>query len=940
MDRRFPSIHTVYGWGPVVPPSWEGPFMDRRFPSIHTVSSSPFISHRYFAFRLIDIFVVFIATIRSFLSRVGLRSSHTGARVLGTRFDPTVASSSQEEEERKVRARMSTLASTAQQAPATPTSVGRKSVHDVVHECLAQGNRARLVRLAFEEHRLESVVEALRHASASRGEDIRGICEEHSETFFKWIADLNSMREEAKSIRAFVAQGNQELQTNGKKLLTILLQLQKLNTGWNKAESYRSILKKCLQVTELCVKANTLVEAGQLLEAANVLQKAEGKCRDGLPSKSFTLFMEKEMCRCKESIQGAVMQRFNQWLSSIRSQGKEIGYSVLQQASEEQKERDQYCEKYKNLSRALQDNRQFTERLGELVLKNTKFGESLQKRIKGSTSHSQSNTKSLVPYEVLSQAQLSWHLHSMLDKKVELKKYYRENRKLQLYSDLNILESQPFLDVYQAYFKQLLGFFAIEKRMHRVLPELVPEDDVSSLWELASTSTSRIVKAESQKLDDPSVLLLIHDYFKLVMTGFANLEIKSGAFDSMFKALRERYYMLLSHNIDSKLQGILQNVHSAKKLQITKDDPEWKEVKRMGLNFKVETSWGAIEYQENVKLPWTASFSPRVMEILHLSYSFVEDFMFFLSSFQLHDLHQLLRRYRNRLVMEVLVKRMEEHLQHCQSTSADFQAGLLASDAHALACSMGALDQHIEQLCTGNNYQVVLSTDRTNSGNPLLQLEGQAQGVFAQTFLRQLEQMVDSMVKQVNWSPPILPESASVQAVNIATSISSKFDLMRDFLPAPARQQLSVTAFRKMGQALLGVFTSKDVKKINTYGLITLHQDVLFLRELAGNTLGDAAAEGMNGPKQMLELVLYRATDLVGFATGQISYEECFACVNPTPILSLARKFDDQKVGARFAKAQQSTFSSLCQGHMLERLITALDEYEAMEEKKLGQNTD
>lgn len=831
---------------------------------------------------------------------------------------------------------MSTLASSMQQVPPTPTSVSRKSVPEMVQECLAQGNRAGLVRLAFEEHRLESVVEALRHASASRAEEIRCIYEEHSENFFKWIPDLNSMREEAKSIRSFVTQGNEELQTNGEKMNKAFLQQRKLSLAWNKAETYRIILKKCLQVTELCVKANTLVEDGHLLEATNVIQKAESKCRDGLPSKSFTLFLENEICKCKESIQGEVMQRFNQWLSTIRSQGKEIGYNVLQQASREQKDRDRYCEKYKNLASALQENSKYEEQLGVLISRNTKFGEFLQSTNKGNSPNTPSNGKSVVPYEVLSQAQLSWHLHSILDRKVELKKYYKENRKLQLYSDLNILESQPFLDVYQAYFKQLLGFFAIEKRMNRVLPELVAQEDVSALWDLASTSTSRIVKAESQKVDDPSVLLLIHDYFKLVMTGFANLDIKSGAFDSMFKALRERYYTLLSKNIDAKLLSILRNVQSARKLEV-KQDQEWEELKRLGLHFKVETSWGAIEYQEDANLPWTASFSPRVIETLHLSYSFVEDFMFFLSSFRLLDLHQLLRRYRNRLVMEVLVKRMEEHLQSCQATSSDFQAGLLASDAHALACAVTALDQHIAQLCTGNNYQVAPSSDHTSSGTPLLQLEGQAQGVFVQIFLRQLVQMVGSMVKQVNWSPPLLPESASVQAVNIATNVSQKFDIMRDFLPAPARQQLSVTAFRKMGQALLGVFTSKDVRKVNTYGLIALHQDILFLRELAGNTLGDAAAEGMDAPKEVLELVLYRANDLVGFASGQISFQECFASVDPTLILALARKFDDHKVGARFAKAQQSTFSSLCQGNMLEELVTALNEYEATkEESKQG----
>jgi len=236
------------------------------------------------------------------------------------------------------------------------------------------------------------------------------------------------------------------------------------------------------------------------------------------------------------------------------------------------------------------------------------------------------------------------HVHRTLGLQDRFKKYYFENRKLQLTSDFQVSTMTPFLESHQNFFAQIAGFFIVEDRIFRTGGGLISKFEVDSLWDAAVLKMVSVIEDQFSRMQIAHNLLMIKDYVSLLGVTLRRYGYSVESLLDVLSKHRDKYHDLLLADCRTKILEALSVDIKFEQMFMKKEY----EYSMNVLAFQLQSTESPPAY------PFVAPFSSLVPDCCRIVRSFVEDSFNFMSYSGQLEFYDIVKKYLDRLLSEVL----------------------------------------------------------------------------------------------------------------------------------------------------------------------------------------------------------------------------------------------------------------------------------------------
>ncbi|KAG2450370.1 hypothetical protein HYH02_004875 [Chlamydomonas schloesseri] len=512
------------------------------------------------------------------------------------------------------------------------------------------------------------------------------------------------------------------------------------------------------------------------------------------------------------------------------------------------------------------------------------------------------------------------HIHRRLGRMPSLRRYYLQQRRLQITTDL--APPARFLEAYQAYLAQVVGFFVVEDAVAAAAPDLVSADSAALLWEAAAASLRGVLgRALEEALGGgapASIMLLLKDFMLLVCSALGARGFVTAPVTELLSASRLRYHDLLTAGVALRVGRALAADPLAEGVRVASEAQAAELVGRLGLPAVLE-GYGA---GARPAVPYTAPYTACLPRILTAIRGFVSDSLAYLQGLlSPWELLPAVLHARDRLIGKTVVDALADHTARLLGADAAHappppppsrgapppppppgpwrprEVMHMVANASCLASAMQALDEwtllQVRPLGAMAAAAAAAATGGA-AGNPLSANRGAAGGggggpgggggagtsdpsmgaVLAalrsvqdageKGLLRLIAARVEALVaaggRAANWLPGgPLPMGMSPYAEELLALLRDSFDAAAATLPRSSFLFLARAVARAMGGAFMQLL-KEGVKAYNLFALEHLAGDVAALdRYLYGLSLSGAVpglADEFAEPRQLCALLL------------------------------------------------------------------------------------
>lgn len=408
----------------------------------------------------------------------------------------------------------------------------------------------------------------------------------------------------------------------------------------------------------------------------------------------------------------------------------------------------------------------------------------------------------------------AYHIHQTLGLKDRFKKYYFENRKLQLTSDFQVSSMTPFLESHQTFFAQIAGFFIIEDRILRTGGGLVSRLDVDSLWETAVAKMVSVLEEQFSRMMTANHLLLIKDYVSLLAV---TLRRYGYAVDPLLEVLskhRDKYHDLLLNDCKRQISEAL----AADQLNQMVMKKEY-EYSMNVLSFQIQTS------DIMPAFPFVAPFSTTVPDCCRIVRSFIEDSVSFMSYGGQLDFYAVVKKYLDRLLVEALDNSL---LKLVESQSLD------VSQAMQVAANMAVLERACDfffrhaALLSGIPLRIA---ERNRREFPLKK----SRDAVEELLLNLLKKKIDDTfsVDSINWMADEPPIGGNEYANDAIIYLETLVSTAQQILPVQVLKRVVQVILGHISDKIMGMFLSDSLKRFNANALIGINTDLELFESFA-----------------------------------------------------------------------------------------------------------
>lgn len=384
--------------------------------------------------------------------------------------------------------------------------------------------------------------------------------------FIRSVDELVSVRKGIEGIKTSVVQLNRDMQTSSAELVTKVrpnvfrrflvevkadlfhLQSTELNELRGISQNINAaieVLSTCMYTLGLCAKVKEYVENKKFYPAIKILDQLQQVHLRNVSQFEFGRYLEKRIPLIKDSIKKRVMADVNEWLLQIRNKGGRIGKFAMEQTQAEIRQRDEL------LKLRQMDAKDYTN---AIISQRNKTKANL-----GSTPASPSTFMSADANDITEQSvfenpsvQVTFaplyqcsYIFESLGEKEEFRKYYRENRKLQSRLVLQLSEGKSFMQDYEAFLQEIVGFFIIEATVLQTSNELISAYDVSVLWDAAVNKVKSILQVEVAYCADIALLPKLKDFLLVLARTLRKYGFDLAAITDFVRApLRDRFILV------------------------------------------------------------------------------------------------------------------------------------------------------------------------------------------------------------------------------------------------------------------------------------------------------------------------------------------------------------------------------------------------------------
>ncbi|KAM3356188.1 exocyst complex component SEC15B [Capsicum galapagoense] len=733
---------------------------------------------------------------------------------------------------------------------------------------------APFVRKAFASGKPETVLVHLRHFARSKESEIEDVCRAHYEDFITAVDDLRSLLSDVDSLKSSLSNSNSQLQSVAVPLLTTLDSFVEARNKCKNITLAIQSLRTCVQLVELCGRANGHLSENNFYMALKCVDSIEREFMNKTPSTTLKRMLEKQIPEIRSHIERKINKEFGDWLVEIRVVSRNLGQLAIGQASASRQREEELRIKQR------QAEEQSRLSLRDCVYALEEEDDDGFNGISDDGKDGYSNGGNGVLGFDLTPLYRAYHINQTLGLEDRFKQYYFENRKLQLTSDFQVSSMTPFLESHQTFFAQIAGFFIVEDRVLRTGGGLVSKMEVENLWDTAMSKMCSVLEDQFSRMQTANHLLLIKDYVSLLGVTLRRYGYPVDALLDVLSKHRDKYHELLLSDCRKQITEAL----AADKFEQMYMKKEY-EYSMNVLSFQLQTS--------NIMpaFPYVAPFSCTVPDCCRIVRSFIEDSVSFMSHGGQLDFYDVVKKYLDRLLTEVLDGALLKLIN--TSIGGVTQAMQMAANMAVFERACDFFFRHAAQL----------------SGIPLRMAE-RGRRVFPLTKARDAaEEMLSGLLKQkvdgflllienVNWMADDPPQSGNEYVHEVIIFLETLVSTAQQILPVQVLKRVLQDVLFHISEMIVGPLLGESVKRFNVNAVMGLDVDIRMLESFAENQaplLSEADASQLKAAlaesRQLVNLLLSNHPE--NFLNPVIR-ERSYNALDYRKVVTISEKMRDQ----------------------------------------------
>ncbi|OVA12700.1 Exocyst complex subunit Sec15-like [Macleaya cordata] len=699
------------------------------------------------------------------------------------------------------------------------------------------------VRKAFASGKPETLLQRLRQFSRSKESEIEDVCKAHYQDFIMAVDDLKSLLSDVDSLKSALSSSNKVLQSVAFPLLTALDSfVEARNVSMNVGLAIDSV-QICIRLLELCSRTNFHLSGNNFYMALKCVDTIERDFLQKTSSSTIRLMLEKQIPVIRSHIERRVNKEFGDWLVEIRIVSRNLGQLAIGQASsarqreEELRIKQRQAEEQSRLS--LRDCVYALEEEDEEDIGSGLGDEGNEKLSNGGGGGGGALGFDLTPLY------RAYHIHQTLGLEDGFKQYYFENRKLQLTSDFQVSSMTPFLESHQTFFAQIAGFFIVEDRILRTGGGLISKHEVENLWETAVTKMCSVLEDQFSRMQTANHLLLIKDYVSLLGVTLRRYGYLVDSLLDVLSKHRDKYHELLLSDC-RKLIGEALAADNFEQMLMKKEY----EYSMNVLSFQIQTSDIIPAF------PYIAPFSSTVPDCCRLVRSFIEDSVSFMSYGGQLDFYDVVKKYLDRLLSEVL----DEALLNLINSSVHgvSQAMQVAANMVVLERACDFFFRHAAQL-SGIPLRM---TERGRSKFPLKNARDAAESILCGMLKTKVDGFM-SLTENINWMADEAPPNGNEYVNEVIIYLETLVSTAQQILPVQVLKRVLQEVLTHISEKVVGILAGDLVKRFTINAIMGIDVDIRLLESFAddqANLFSDVDANQLKSAlaesRQLINLLL------------------------------------------------------------------------------------
>ncbi|PWA55395.1 exocyst complex component sec15B [Artemisia annua] len=693
------------------------------------------------------------------------------------------------------------------------------------------------IRKTFATGKPETLLHHLRHFCRSKESEIEEVCKVHYQDFILAVDDLRSLLSGVETLKSSISDSNRKLQSVAVPLLGSLDEfIEARNKCVNISLAIES-LNVCVKVMEICTRVNFHLRNDSFYMALKCVDLIEREFIGKVPSSTLRRMLEKVIPAIRLDIERRIGKEFGDWLVEIRTVSRNLGQVAIGQASAGRQREEE-----------LRIRQRQAEEQSRLSVRDTVYA--LEEAeddgvVGGGDGGGDGGGGGALGFD-LTPLYRSYHIHQTLGLEDGFKKYYFENRKLQLTSDFQVSSMTPFLESHQTFFAQIAGFFIVEDRVLRTGGGLVNKMEVENLWDTAVSKMCSVLEDQFSRMRTANHLLLIKDYVSLLGVTLRRYGYSVDALLDVLNKHRDKYHELLLSDCRKQI---------AEALAADKFEQMW-------MNKEYEYSMNVLSFQIQTSdivpaFPYIAPFSSTVPDCCRIVRSFIEDSVSFMSHGGQLDFYDVVKKYLDRLLTEVL----DDALLKLISTSISGvnQAMVVAANMAVLERACDFFFRHAAKL-SGIPLRMV---ERSRRQFPLTKARDAAEEMLSSLLKKKVDGFM-TLIENVNWMVDEPPQTENEYVNEVIIFLETLLSTAQQILPGQVLKRVLQDVLTHISESIVNFLVSDSVKRFSLNAVMGIDVDIKLLESFAENQASLVSEE----EAIQLKKALVEARQLVNLLTS------------------------------------------------------------------------
>ncbi|GJW74008.1 exocyst complex component SEC15B-like protein [Tanacetum coccineum] len=693
------------------------------------------------------------------------------------------------------------------------------------------------IRKTFATGKPETLLHHLRHFCRSKESEIEDVCKVHYQDFILAVDDLRSLLSGVETLKSNISSSNRLLQSVAVPLLTSLDDfIEARNKCVNISLAIES-LNVCVKVMEICSRVNFHLRNDSFYMALKCVDLIEREFIGKVPSSTLRRMLEKVIPAIRLDIERRIGKEFGDWLVEIRTVSRKLGQEAIGQASAGRQREEE-----------LRLRQRQAEEQSRLSVRDTVYAleeEEDDGAVNGGDGGDVGGGGGALGFD-LTPLYRSYHIHQTLGLEDGFKKYYFENRKLQLTSDFQVSSMTPFLESHQTFFAQIAGFFIVEDRVLRTGGGLINKMEVENLWDTAVSKMCSVLEDQFSRMRTANHLLLIKDYVSLLGVTLRRYGYSVDALLDVLNKHRDKYHELLLSDCRKQI---------AEALATDKFEQMW-------MNKEYEYSMNVLSFQIQTSdivpaFPYIAPFSSTVPDCCRIVRSFIEDSVSFMSHGGQLDFYDVVKKYLDRLLTEVL----DDALLKLISTSISGvnQAMVVAANMAVLERACDFFFRHAAKL-SGIPLRMV---ERSRRQFPLTKARDAAEEMLSSLLKKKVDGFM-TLIENVNWMIDEPPQNENEYVNEVIIFLETLLSTAQQILPGQVLKRVLQDVLTHISESIVNFLVSDSVKRFSFNAVMGIDVDIKLLESFAENQASLVSEE----EAIQLKKALVEARQLVNLLTS------------------------------------------------------------------------